>query len=67
MGVVRTVRSALPHLRRSKSPAIVNVSSIAATTGLAERACYSASKGAVYSLTLAMAADMLADGIRVNW
>ena len=34
--------------------------------GVPERALYSASKGAVASLTLAMAADHLRDGIRVN-
>ena len=66
LGIVRTSRAVLPHLRRSASPAIVNVSSIAATAGLVDRACYSASKGAVLSLTLAMAADLLSDGIRVN-
>jgi 2-keto-3-deoxy-L-fuconate dehydrogenase len=66
LGIVRTSRAMLPHLRRSSTPAVVNVSSIAATAGLVERACYSASKGAVLSLTLAMAADLLADGIRVN-
>jgi len=66
LGIVRMSRAALPHLRRSSSPAIVNVSSIAAIAGLVQRACYSASKGAVLSLTLAMAADLVSDGIRVN-
>jgi NAD(P)-dependent dehydrogenase (short-subunit alcohol dehydrogenase family) len=33
---------------------------------LPQRALYSASKGAVLSLTLAMAADLVSDGIRVN-
>ena len=65
-GVVRTTRAALPHLRQSPSPAIVNVSSIAATAGLPERALYSATKGAVHALTLAMAADHVREGIRVN-
>ena len=48
------------------APAIVNTSSIAATAGLVKRALYSASKGAVQSLTMAMAADHVAEGIRVN-
>jgi NAD(P)-dependent dehydrogenase (short-subunit alcohol dehydrogenase family) len=66
LGMVRTTRAALPHLRRSASAAVVNTCSIAATAGLPDRALYSASKGAVHSLTLAMATDHLADGIRIN-
>ena len=65
-GMVRVTRAALPHLRRSPHAAIVNTCSIAATAGLPDRALYSASKGAVLSLTLAMAADHLHEGIRVN-
>ncbi len=66
VGLVRVSRAALPALRRSARAAIVNTASIAATAGLPQRALYSASKGAVLSLTLAMAADLIADGIRVN-
>ncbi|RNL77622.1 SDR family NAD(P)-dependent oxidoreductase [Nocardioides marmorisolisilvae] len=66
LGVVRTTRAALPYLRLSPSAAIVNVSSIAATAGLQQRALYSATKGAVQSLTVAMAADHVREGIRVN-
>ena len=66
LGVVRTTRAALPHLRRSAHAAVVNTCSIAATAGLPQRALYSASKGAVLALTRAMAADHLAEGIRVN-
>ncbi|GAA2800532.1 SDR family oxidoreductase [Kitasatospora paracochleata] len=66
LGVVRTTRAALPHLRRSAHAAVVNTCSIAATAGLPGRALYSASKGAVYALTLAMAADHIGEGIRVT-
>ncbi|MFF4585583.1 SDR family NAD(P)-dependent oxidoreductase [Streptomyces sp. NPDC001388] len=66
LGMVRTTRAALPHLRRSSHAAVVNTCSIAATAGLPQRALYSASKGAVLSLTLAMAADHVREGIRVN-
>ncbi|MFE2966972.1 SDR family NAD(P)-dependent oxidoreductase [Streptomyces sp. NPDC059340] len=66
VGVVRTTRAALPHLRESAHAAIVNTCSIAATAGLPQRALYSATKGAVLSLTLAMAADHLREGVRVN-
>ncbi|MCU1556753.1 MAG: family oxidoreductase [Microbacteriaceae bacterium] len=65
-GMARVSRAALPYLRTSSAAAIVNTCSIAATAGLPQRALYSASKGAVLSLTRAMAADHLADGIRVN-
>ena len=65
-GMVRVMKAALPHLRRSNHAAVVNTCSIAATAGLPERALYSATKGAVLSLTLAMAADHLPEGIRVN-
>ena len=65
-GMVRVMRAALPHLRRSSHASVVNTCSIAATAGLPDRALYSASKGAVLSLTLAMAADHLHEGIRVN-
>jgi NAD(P)-dependent dehydrogenase (short-subunit alcohol dehydrogenase family) len=66
LGLVRVTRAALPALRSSAHAAIVNVCSIAATAGLPQRALYSASKGAVLSLTQAMAADLLPEGIRVN-
>ena len=66
VGHVRVTRSVLPSLRASSRAAIVNVASIAATAGLPDRALYSATKGAVLALTLAMAADLLPDGIRVN-
>jgi NAD(P)-dependent dehydrogenase (short-subunit alcohol dehydrogenase family) len=66
IGMVRVTRAALPYLRRSAHAAIVNTSSIAAHAGLPSRALYSASKGAVQALTLAMAADHVVEGIRVN-
>jgi NAD(P)-dependent dehydrogenase (short-subunit alcohol dehydrogenase family) len=66
IGMARVTRAALPHLRQSPSAAIVNVSSIVAQVGLPQRALYGASKGAVAALTLAMAADHVHDGIRVN-
>lgn len=67
LGMVRVSRAALPHLRRSPSGVIVNTASVAAEVGLPERVLYSASKGAVVAASRAMAADLLADGIRVCW
>lgn len=66
VGMVRVTRAALPALRESSDAAIVNTCSVAATAGLPQRALYSATKGAVLSLTLAMAADHVGEGIRVN-
>jgi 2-keto-3-deoxy-L-fuconate dehydrogenase len=66
VGIVRVTRAALPHLRRSSSAAIVNTCSVVAPVGLPQRAVYAASKGAVAALTLAMAADHVKEGIRVN-
>ena len=70
LGIVRTTRAALPALRaaaaRRGQAAIVNTCSIVATAGLPQRALYSASKGAILSLTLAMAADHVREHIRVN-
>jgi NAD(P)-dependent dehydrogenase (short-subunit alcohol dehydrogenase family) len=66
VGMARVTRAALPHLRRSPSAAIVNTCSVAGWAGLPQRALYSASKGAVAALTLAMAADHVREGIRVN-
>ena len=66
VGIVRVTRAALPYLRTSAHAAIVNTCSVAATAGLPQRALYSATKGAVQSLTLAMAADHIHEGMRVN-
>jgi NAD(P)-dependent dehydrogenase (short-subunit alcohol dehydrogenase family) len=65
-GIARVTRAALPHLRRSPHAAVVNVCSAVAFVGVRQRALYSASKGAVMALTLAMAADHVQEGIRVN-
>jgi 2-keto-3-deoxy-L-fuconate dehydrogenase len=69
LGTVRVSRAALPELRlavaRHGQAVIVNTCSIAATAGLPRRALYSASKGALYALTLAMAADHVREHIRV--
>lgn len=66
VGIARVSRAALPHLRRSPVAAIVNTSSVVASVGVPNRAVYGATKGAVSSLTKAMAADHVREGIRVN-
>jgi 2-keto-3-deoxy-L-fuconate dehydrogenase len=66
VSMARVTRAALPHLIQSDRAAVVNLCSAVAFVGVKQRALYSASKGAVLSLTLAMAADHVHDGIRVN-
>lgn len=66
IGMARASAAALPYLRMSRVPAIVNVCSVAALTGLPQRALYAASKGAVLALTYAMATDYVSEHIRVN-
>lgn len=65
-GIARATTAALPLLRASPHAAIVNLCSVAALNGLPRRALYSATKGAVLSLTYAMATDHISEGIRVN-
>ena len=66
IGVARVTRSALPHLREGEGPVVVNLASVASHTGIPNRVIYSATKGAVLAMTLAMATDYLTEGIRVN-
>src|SRR5664279_4194283 len=66
LGPVRITAAALPYLRRSDHASVVNVCSIVSVLGVPNRALYSASKGALQALTLAMAADHVREGIRVN-
>jgi 2-keto-3-deoxy-L-fuconate dehydrogenase len=66
VGTARMSAAAIPFLRKSKSAAIVNVSSTVSMNGFSHLAVYSASKGAVNALTLSMAADYIREGIRVN-
>jgi NAD(P)-dependent dehydrogenase (short-subunit alcohol dehydrogenase family) len=64
-GAFHMIRAALPALRRSRG-SIVNVSSMTALVGQDRGAAYVASKGALVSLTKALALELAADGIRVN-
>ncbi|MDI1288783.1 MAG: SDR family oxidoreductase, partial [bacterium] len=66
VGIARVTRASLPYLRASSHAVVVNTCSCVAFVGVPDRALYSASKGAVAALTLAMAADHVGDGIRVN-
>lgn len=65
-GPVRVTRALLPLLRKGRHPVVVNNCSATASVGLINRTLYSASKGAIRSLTLSLAADLVGEGIRVN-
>ncbi len=64
-GVFLVTKACLPELKKTRG-VIIHNASVLAVKGVKERAAYSASKGALWSLTKAMAADYLEDGIRVN-
>jgi NAD(P)-dependent dehydrogenase (short-subunit alcohol dehydrogenase family) len=61
-----TIKYALPWLKRSSKPAIVNVGSVSSFVGQANTPAYVASKGAVAMLSKTMALDLAKFGIRVN-
>jgi len=65
-GVFLVARAVLPTMIAAGRGSIINMSSTIAEIGLANRASYAASKGAVLSLTRQMQADYAAHGIRVN-
>ncbi len=65
-GTFLTCKYAVLAMKKSGGGVIVNVSSVAALKGIPDRSAYAASKGAVLSLSKAMAADYIKDNIRVN-
>ena len=62
----RIIRAALPHLRRSKSPRIVNIASTEALGATARDSPYAAAKAGVTGLTRALAVELGKEGITVN-
>jgi len=62
----RIIRAALPFLRKSKSPRIVNIASTEALGATALHSPYSAAKGGVASLTRSLAVELGREGITVN-
>ena len=65
-GVFLFSRATLPHMRKQKRGTIINIASGSALRPRAGAVVYSASKGAVVTLTRALALEVAGDGIRVN-
>jgi NAD(P)-dependent dehydrogenase (short-subunit alcohol dehydrogenase family) len=65
-GIYNCMRAAVPHMKANGGGIIVNMASIAGTSGLADRFAYSMSKGAVVAMTYSVAKDYLAHNIRCN-
>ncbi len=65
-GVFLMSKYAVIQMKKQGGGVIVHIASVAAVKGVRDRAAYSASKGAIKSLTKAMAADYIKDNIRIN-
>ncbi len=65
-GVYLTMHATIPKMLRQGGGAILNLASIASKIGISDRFAYSMSKGAVLTMTLSVAKDFVAQGIRAN-
>lgn len=65
-GAFNCMHAVLPFMQEQESGVIINMASIAATVGIADRFAYSMSKGAILSMTLSVARDFIKKGIRCN-
>lgn len=65
-GTFLGMKYTIPAIRDSGGGSVINISSVAAIVGVAERAAYCAAKGGILSLTRAAAIDHIREGVRVN-
>ncbi|MBD1385803.1 SDR family oxidoreductase [Mucilaginibacter rigui] len=65
-GAYNALYAAIPGMKANGGGVILNMASIAAWVGIADRFAYSMSKGAVMAMSLSVARDYLADNIRCN-
>ena len=65
-GVYNCLHCILPYMVKQKAGVVLNMASIAASLGIPDRFAYSASKGAVLTMTYQVAKDFINDGIRCN-
>jgi 2-keto-3-deoxy-L-fuconate dehydrogenase len=65
-GVYNCMLACIPHMKQRRGGVILNMASIAGSSGIADRFAYSTSKGAVLAMTYSVAKDYLAYNIRCN-
>ncbi|MEL6925391.1 MAG: SDR family oxidoreductase, partial [Bacteroidota bacterium] len=65
-GVYNCCYACVPKMKEQGRGVILNMASVISSVGIADRFAYSASKGAVYTMTLSIAKDYILDGIRCN-
>jgi len=65
-GAYNCMQACIPYMEEQGEGLIINMASIAATLGIADRFAYSMSKGAILSMTLSVARDYIKKGIRCN-
>jgi NAD(P)-dependent dehydrogenase (short-subunit alcohol dehydrogenase family) len=65
-GVFLVSKEVLPHMMKQNSGSIINMASCIAEIGLADRASYATSKGAVLAMTKSMQVDYASYNIRLN-
>lgn len=65
-GAFFVVRAALPHLRQSRTPNIVNIITTSVKQGLPLRLPYVTSKAALQEMTISLARELGPEGIRCN-
>ncbi|CAN5186171.1 SDR family oxidoreductase [soil metagenome] len=65
-GTYLGMKYAIPAIREAGGGSVVNMSSVAALVGIADRALYCAAKGAILAMTRGAAVDHVGEGVRVN-
>ncbi len=65
-GVYNCLFASIPFMRKNRGGVIVNLASVAAWVGIADRFAYSMAKGAVVAMTLSVAKDYITENIRCN-
>jgi 2-keto-3-deoxy-L-fuconate dehydrogenase len=65
-GVYNCLHAVVPFMKANGKGVILNMASVAAIVGIADRFAYSASKGAIMSMTISIAKDYVQHGIRCN-